>query len=170
MTQSRIGTAAALAGVALLTGANAAAADSAHARLTSFEEVPAVSSLAGGTVEVTLKNQSIVYRLRYDNLGSQVTQAHIHLAQRSVNGGVMVFLCSNLGNGPAGTPACPGTTNGTVTGTIAAAGVVGPGNQGIAAGEFAAVLRAIRAGVAYANVHTTVFPGGEIRGQLQFTP
>jgi hypothetical protein len=28
------------------------------------------------------------------------------------------------------------------------------------------VLKAMRAGVAYANVHTGAFPGGEIRGQI----
>jgi hypothetical protein len=38
--------------------------------------------------------------------------------------------------------------------------------QGINAGDLAAVLRAIRAGASYANMHTTNFPGGEIRGQF----
>jgi hypothetical protein len=38
--------------------------------------------------------------------------------------------------------------------------------QGIAAGDFAELVRAIRAGKAYVNVHSSVFPGGEIRGQL----
>lgn len=76
----------------------------------------------------------------------------------------MVFFCTNLGNGPAGTQACP--QEGTVTGTIGPADVVGPSGQGISAGEFAEVLRAIRGGAAYVNVHSTVFPGGEIRGQL----
>ncbi|HYV06332.1 MAG TPA: CHRD domain-containing protein [Blastocatellia bacterium] len=36
----------------------------------------------------------------------------------------------------------------------------------MAAGEFAEVLAAMRAGTVYVNVHSTVFPGGEIRGQL----
>ena len=170
MTHARMWTRAALTGTALLASINAATADSAHAQLTGFEEVPPLSSPAGGTLEATLKTQSIVYRLRYENLGSQVTQAHIHFAQRSVNGGIMVFLCSNLGNGPTGTPACPGPTAGTVTGTIAAAGVIGPSNQGIAPGELQEVLRAIRAGAAYANVHTVGLPSGEIRGQLWFLP
>jgi hypothetical protein len=51
--------------------------------------------------------------------------------------------------------------------TITAADVVGPGGQGIAAGEFAEILNALRAGVAYANVHTAAFGGGEIRGQIR---
>jgi hypothetical protein len=104
-----------------------------------------------------------------------VTQAHVHFAQRGVNGGIMVFLCSNLGNGPAGTQACPpaGTKDNpaVVTGTFDAADIIGGANaQGIAPGEFLKVLRAIRAGSAYANVHSDLFPGGEIRGQLLFLP
>jgi hypothetical protein len=79
-------------------------------------------------------------------------------------GGVSVFLCTNLGNGPMGTQACP--ANGTVTGTITAADVIGPVGQGITAGEFAELLKAIRAGFVYANVHSALFGGGEIRGQL----
>jgi hypothetical protein len=31
---------------------------------------------------------------------------------------------------------------------------------------FAELVRAIRAGYAYANLHTTRFPSGEIRGQI----
>jgi len=94
-----------------------------------------------------------------------VTQAHIHLGARAIAGGVSAFLCSNLGNGPAGTPACP-PTGGTVTGVITQAQIVGPAPQGIQAGEFAELVQAIRAGAAYANVHTTTFPAGEIRGQI----
>ncbi len=63
-----------------------------------------------------------------------------------------------------GTPVCPQT--GKVTGTITAANVIGPAGQGIAAGEFAEALRAVRKGVAYANVHSSKYPAGEIRGQI----
>ena len=94
-----------------------------------------------------------------------MTQAHIHFAQKSVNGAISVFLCSNLGNGPAGTQACP--PSGTISGTIVAANVTaGAAAQGIAAGELAELLAAIRAGKTYANVHSTKFPGGEIRDQI----
>jgi hypothetical protein len=54
-----------------------------------------------------------------------------------------------------------------VTGTLDASGVVGPAGQGIAAGEFAELLHAIRSGVTYANVHTNTWPAGEIRGQIK---
>jgi hypothetical protein len=57
--------------------------------------------------------------------------------------------------------------SGDVMGTITAAQVVGPAGQGIAAGEFEELVRAIKTGVTYANVHSTKFPGGEIRGQIR---
>ena len=78
----------------------------------------------------------------------------------------MIWLCGTTANpGPAGTPTCP--QSGTVSGTIRAANVVGPEAQGISPGQFAEALRAIRLGFTYANVHSTQFPNGEIRGQIQ---
>jgi hypothetical protein len=38
--------------------------------------------------------------------------------------------------------------------------------QGIEPGAFDELTRAIRKGVTYANVHTDLFPAGEIRGQI----
>ena len=77
-----------------------------------------------------------------------------------------MFFCTNLGNGPAGTQACP-PAPATVSGTIRPADVIGPVGQGITAGEFDELVSAIRAGKTYANVHTTERPGGEIRAQLE---
>jgi CHRD domain len=45
--------------------------------------------------------------------------------------------------------------------------VIGPASQGFDPGNLEAVEKAIRSGVAYANMHTTKFPGGEIRGQIK---
>jgi hypothetical protein len=135
--------------------------------LIGYEEVPAVSTLGGGTFHAAISrsDDEIRYELTYSALQGNVTQSHIHFAQKSVNGAISVFLCSNLGNGPAGTQPCP--PSGTVTGTIRPADVTGlAAGQGIAAGEFAELVKALRAGVAYTNVHSTVWPGGEIRGQL----
>jgi hypothetical protein len=53
-----------------------------------------------------------------------------------------------------------------VNGTLTPADVIGPAGQGISSEEFAELLRAIRAGATYANVHSTSFVGGEIRGQV----
>lgn len=141
-------------------------------RLRAFEEVPALSTPGGGRFSATISpdGSEMTYELSYFNLEGTITQSHLHFGQRSVNGGIMIFLCSNLGNGPAGTQACP-TGNASITGTIHASDVIGGAlAQGVDPGDLLAVFRGIRGGVVYANVHTNVFPGGEIRGQLLFTP
>jgi hypothetical protein len=141
-------------------------------RLRAFEEVPALSTPGGGFFTATINEDGteVSWELRYFNLEGSVTQAHLHFAQRGVNGRIVVFLCSNLGNGPFGTQICP-AGNGTISGTFRAIDVTGGAAvQGIAPGELFSVLRGMRAGVVYANVHTSAFPEGEIRGQVQFTP
>ena len=95
-----------------------------------------------------------------------MTQAHLHFAKVHVAGGIYAFLCTNLGNGPAGTPACP-PTGGTVTGTITPASILAVPGQNITAGDFNALLAAVGSNTTYANIHTVKFPAGEIRGQVQ---
>ena len=141
-----------------------------HARLIGFQEVPAVSTVASGEFKATIApdDQSIEYELTYSGLQGTVQQAHIHVAQRSVIGSIVIWLCGTATlPGPAGTPTCP--QSGTVSRTVTAADVVagGTASQQLAAGELNEVIRAIRAGVAYANVHTNLSPGGEIRGQIR---
>lgn len=134
------------------------------ADLDGFSEVPAVSSTGTGELLARIANDesSIEYTLSYQNLeGTTTSAAHIHLGQTDVNGGVIAFLC-----GGGGKPACP-PTSGSVSGTITAADVIGPAAQGIAAGELAEAITAMRQGVTYVNVHTNKHPGGEIRGQLK---
>jgi hypothetical protein len=147
-------------------GAQAQELGTFRAELTGFEEVPALSSPARGHIRMSVApdGSSVSWVLQYAGIPTAVLQAHIHFGQMSVNGGISVFLCTNLGNGPAGTQACP--QEGTVTGTFTAGDVVGPGAQGIGAGDYAELIAALRAGVTYANVHSTERPGGEIRGQL----
>ncbi len=137
-------------------------------RLSGFQEVPAVSTPATGEFrgKIDRFDSQLEYEIEYSGLRGNVTQAHIHFGQRSVNGGIMIWLCGTATNpGPAGTPLCP--QEGTVKRTVTAADVIGPAGQGITAGAFAEALRAMRAGAAYANVHSSMFPGGEIRGQIQ---
>jgi hypothetical protein len=106
------------------------------------------------------------YQLSFFGLETQVTQAHIHFENATNNGPIVVFLCTNLGNGPAGTQPCP-AGGGTIRGTITAANVGdGAAAQGLAAGEFDELTRAIDAGATYVNVHTQGHPTGEIRAQL----
>jgi hypothetical protein len=163
-----------LTALALLLAAGAAQAQpggTASVRLRAFDEVPALSTPGGGRFDAVISEdgETMDYELSYFNLEGTVTQAHLHLGQKGVNGGIIIFLCSNLGNGPVGTQECPADPA-EISGTIHASDVIGANAQGLAPGELFAALRGIRAGVVYVNVHTTLFPGGEIRGQLRFTP
>jgi CHRD domain len=143
------------------------------ALMTGFQEVPVVSTVAQGNFRAEISNNedSINYELSYADLEGNVTQSHIHVGQPAVNGGISVWLCARPERLPAGTVIPPNTQMcpeppATITGTITAANVIGPTGQGVAPGEFAELVRAIRAGATYANVHSTKFPGGEIRSQI----
>jgi len=143
--------------------------DTFGARLVGAQEVPASSTAASGKFEMTIAadDSQFTYQLTFSGLEGNVTQSHIHFGQPSVAGGIMIWLCGTATNpGPAGTPACP-TPGGMVNGTVNASNVIGPSGQGIAAGEFAEALAAIRKGLGYANVHSTKFATGEIRGQIR---
>ena len=137
-------------------------------RLTGYEEVPAISTPGQGVFRASVNRagNEMRYELTFGSLESAATQAHIHFENRTNSGPVIVFLCSNLGNGPAGTQPCP-AGGGTVRGTIRPVDVLGSPDQGLAPGEFQEFLRAVRAGATYVNVHTTGHPSGEIRAQLE---
>ena len=170
MTRSRRMAAIAAAPILALGIATAAHAENVRIDLESYQEVPAISTPGTGQFSAEISDTSITYELSYSGLQGAVTQVHIHFGQLSVNGGITAFLCSNLGNGPVGTQACPAAPA-TITGTIEADDIGGGGAaQGIAANEFAEVVAAIRAKAAYVNVHTDLFPSGEIRGQLPKNP
>lgn len=141
--------------------------------LNGYEEVPSVSTSGNGEFNARISNDEsrIDWTLSYELEGS-VQQAHIHFGQKGVNGGITVFLCTNLGNGPAGIQACP-PAPATISGTIFAADVspnipatMAARNQGINTGEIGELIKAIRAGATYVNVHSTTWPGGEIRSQI----
>jgi len=155
----------------LLALATAANADQIGALLTGYEEAPSVSTTATGVFTATIDadGDAIFYTETYSGLQGAVTQSHIHVGQLGVNGSVVIFLCQTEANpDPTGlAPQCP--QQGTVAGTITAANVIAGSTttQQLVAGDLAAVITAIRAGAAYANVHTTPSPGGEIRGQIR---
>ncbi len=131
----------------------------AKAKLSGFAEVPAISTTGTGKLRLSIDktNTTITYELTFSGLSGAATGAHLHLGQAGVAGAVIVNLC-------------PGACVSPVTGTVVAGNIVvttAAQAQGIAGpADWAEVLRAIRAGVVYANVHTAAYPGGEIRGQV----
>jgi hypothetical protein len=164
MRQRRIQLAAAVAIVAIVsvvaTTAVAGHGRNANARLSGFEEVPAVLTDGSGKfrAKISRTEQRIDYTLSYEDLeGGGVLFAHIHIGQRLANGNVAAFLC-----GGGGKPPCP--PSGTVTGTIRPTDVVPVPTQGVL--TFDDLVEAIREGITYVNVHTMRSPGGEIRGQI----
>jgi hypothetical protein len=156
----------------VLATATAAKADQLRALLTGYEETPsAVSTTGRGEFVAVISDdgETIRYRETFSRLQGTVTQSHIHVGQLSIGGSVVIFLCQTASNpDPTGlAPQCP--QEGTVTGVITAANVIAGSQapQQLAAGDLAAVVTAIRAGATYANVHTNLSPGGEIRGQIR---
>lgn len=141
---------------------------SMRATLTGFQENLPKLSPSTGHFEATVTGSTLSYKLTFGKLSSPAFMAHIHFGQPAVNGGVFLWLCgSAAAPGPAGTPACP-ANGGTVSRSgVTAADIQGLAAQNLPAGDFAGALSIIAAGDAYVNVHTTNFPGGEIRGAVR---
>jgi CHRD domain len=152
-----------------------------NVRLSGFAEVPVVSTTGKGSFKATLDPVSgnIDYTLSYEGLQGPVKQAHIHIGPPQNTGGIAVWLCQTsdvkapVTEPPSVVPNCP-EPSGTVTGTITPAHVIGPTAQLITARQLDEVLAAIKAGLAYVNVHTGTaanpaggVPSGEIRGQFR---
>jgi len=152
--------------------------------LNGYQETPVTINSAGsGEFAAKINNDgtAIEYVLNYRDLATNVLQSHIHFGRPGLSGGIVLFLCTNL-TPPAGVPAppaCPqapvGGDTATVTGTLTAANLLVPNvanvalpTQGIDPGAagFAEIVQAMRNGAAYANVHTSKVPSGEIRGAL----
>jgi len=136
------------------------------ARLIGINETPASINTDGtATLHLKLNADSIDFEMTFQNLRSLPIQSHIHFGLPRTSGGVSVFFC-----GPAGSPAkqtCPQSLSGTVKGNLTMADVIGPIPQGIAPNDLASLMRQIRGGNTYANIHTGMFQGGEIRGQIK---
>ena len=154
-------------------------------RLSGYQENPDISTVARGSFKIDIDDhdETITYELRYHGLEGTVTQAHIHFGKFAVNGGITLFLCGTGGDltprpgtaGPVGTPTCPadGTEEAVVTRTVGADQILAPGvsptnavGQGIEAMNFEELAAALRRGNTYANVHSSKWPGGEIRAQI----
>jgi hypothetical protein len=128
---------------------------------TGDDEVPPNASHAQAQANLKLSGDgaSLSYKLNVGNI-ENVTQAHIHMAAAGANGPIVAWLY------PSGPPSrlIPGRSGGTLgEGTITAANLVGP----LTGQPLSALVGAIDVGNAYVNVHTSQFPGGEVRGNIR---
>jgi len=162
---------AAIVGVLALTVAAASADEASQtfkAKLSGFQESPPKLSPSVGHFQATVTGTTLSYTLTFTALSSPAFMAHIHFGQPGVNGGIFLWLCGSASApGPAGTPACP-AGGGTVSRSgVTAADIQAVAAQNVPAGSFEAAMSILASGDAYVNVHTTNFPGGEIRGQVK---
>ncbi|MBG9774797.1 CHRD domain-containing protein [Brevibacillus laterosporus] len=128
-----------------------------RAKLRGSEEVPPVFTNATGTATFRLSadNSRLDFRLSLHELRN-LTQAHIHIGARGVNGPIVVFLFGPIQRGIS-------VCDATVTGSITSANLVGP----LQGRTLAELVQFILSGETYVNAHTTQHPNGEIRGQIR---
>ena len=117
--------------------------------LNNEQETTGATGGGSGFFSYTVDGSELCYTLEVRDLTLAPFGAHIHPAPRNVAGPVAI---------PLATP--PAATS-TVSGCITAA----EGSPVMTPAELAAVVS--DPGAFYVNVHTTNFPGGEIRGQLK---
>lgn len=118
--------------------------------------VPAVETEAQGQAKFQLNKEGdqLSFKLIVANI-KDVRGAHIHKGAAGMNGGIVVPLFGSPFTDPV-------TVNGVLAeGVITASDVVGS-----IAGDFDALISAIRSGEAYVQVHTNAHLPGEIRGQI----
>lgn len=145
-----------------------------HANLTGSQEVPPVTTTATGTATLTISadRTQIAFVLDIPVALANIREGHIHIAPIGTNGPIVLDLCTTrLVTPPAGVPlppTCPTAPFTGFTGTLTAANLRPISAAVAAAGvnNSAAAVSHILSGDAYVNVHTTAFPGGEIRGHL----
>jgi hypothetical protein len=135
-----------------------------RARLSGFEEVPAVLAAGSGEVVASIDSERAVLRLtvKYSDLTEKPAAVTLHVGQRGVAGLPVAYLCGGSG---ASAKACPAAHTGFEV-TLGAKDVVAAPGQGVEAGKLGPVMQALDAGLLYANVITARYPLGEIRGQL----
>jgi hypothetical protein len=131
------------------------------ATMNAANEPGGVTSSGTGTADYTVDGGTVSYTVTFTGLTANASAGHIHVGPAGVNGAVTV---------PFTVPS-PGTKAGTITGSFTAANVAAAstsdGGVGVDAGDYNGLLQLMRAGNTYTNIHTSTYPGGEIRGQNQ---
>jgi len=142
--------------------------------LSGPAEAPPNNSPGTGKALITIDAVANTMRVQttFSGLVAGVTASHIH-APTAVAGTGTAGVATTL-------PTFPGFPSGVTAGTydqtfnMLLASSYNPSyvtnNGGTTASAFAALRAAISAGKAYLNIHSTTFPGGEIRGFLNLCP
>ncbi|SFD99036.1 CHRD domain-containing protein [Nitrosomonas sp. Nm166] len=158
----------------LIGGVLPAAADQTKytTSLLGSSEVPPVSTPATGTVLVTVNSDLLTMRVEagFSDLLGSVTAAHIHCC---VGPGSTIGVATQL---PSFVDFPIGVTAGSYDHIfdMSLASSYNPDfittAGGTVSSAFSTLLSGLDAEMAYFNVHTDLFPGGEIRGQLALVP
>jgi len=116
-----------------------------EAKMTGAQETPATDPDAAGTAKLRLNaaTKRVCFTIRVNAAVEDVAAAHIHKGNKGVAGNILVALINAPRSGHKFT-GC---------------------EKNVARSVIRAILRHPRR--YYVNVHTTDFPGGEIRGQLR---
>ena len=144
-----------------LPALSANSAKNFRTHLSGAEEVPAVDTRAQGQAifKLSADGTELHYKLIVANI-ENVLMAHIHLAPAGANGPVVVWLY------PDGPP--PQLIEGRFQGVLAEGVITDNDLEGLLdGGSIADLVAEIEAGNTYVNVHTSQFPGGEVRGQIR---
>ena len=123
--------------------------------LDGEQEDPPVMTDASVNGQVVLSADRTTLRFAlsvFDLAPDQITQAHIHVGEPGVNGPVVFFLSATSFTSP-------------LIGTLTAANFIPAPEVGVV--TFEDLLDVLFAGDTYINVHTIMYPGGEVRGQLE---
>ena len=129
------------------------------ADLEPFNEVPphATASSAFGAFNYDSVAHTLSYDVTFTNLSSPAAAGHVHFGAAGINGPVILPFSP----GPVG-------TSGEVMGVWTNASLINQGLSGITTIDQA--YSVALAGNLYSNIHDSLFPGGEIRGQLAVVP
>lgn len=137
----------------------------AEASLSGDQEVPPNTSDAEGEFKIQFNCDFTAARFDLEVEAENVLQAHLHCGSAGENGPVIAFL---FGLVPGGVDVDGRLASFTITNTnldaVNADCMAAIGHQVETLEDLA---DAIAMGEIYANVHTTAFPGGEVRGQLE---
>jgi len=143
-----------------------------EASLTGSQEVPPNASPGTGSALITVDDVALTMRVEVSFAGliGTTTASHIHCCAPA---GTNVIVATEL---PLFTGFPTGVTSGTYDHTfdMSLASSYNPAfvtaQGGTLASAFAALVNGMATSTAYLNVHSTQFPGGEIRGQLALVP